>query len=64
VKKFVKEIGPFALCVVVFVVMAAMPNAEIEEVDLGPYIEHPVDWSAMYGQDQIQADLNRKLGLL
>ena len=62
-KKFVKEIGPFALCVVVFVVMAAMPNAEIQKVDLGPYIEHPVE-DAMYGQDQIQADLNRKLGLL
>ena len=62
-KKFLKETGPFALCVVVFVVMAAMPNAEIQEVDLGPYIEHPVE-DAMYGQDQIQADLNRKLGLL
>jgi hypothetical protein len=43
--------------------MAAMPSAEIEEVDLGPYIEHSVE-DAMYGQDQIQRDLNRKLGLL
>ena len=60
-KKFVKETGPFALCVLVFVVMAAMPSAEIE--DLGPYIEHPVE-DAMYGQDQVQRDLNRKLGLL
>ena len=61
-KKFLKETGPFALCVVVFVVMAAMPNAEIEEVDLGPYVERPVE-DAMYGQDKVQRDLNRKLGL-
>ena len=44
-KKFLKETGPFALGVVVFVVMAAMPSAEIE--DLGPYIEHPVEMQCM-----------------
>jgi hypothetical protein len=60
-KQFLKEVGPFALCVVVFVAMAAMPSAEVE--DLGTYIDHPVE-DAMYGQDQVQKELHEKLGLL
>ena len=61
-KKFLKEVGPFALCVAVFVSMAAVPNAEVKE-GLGPYVEHPVE-DAMYGQEQVQKDLQKRLELL
>ena len=60
-KQFLKEVGPFALCVVVFLGMAAVPNAEVES--LGPYVEHSVE-EAMYGQEEVQNDLHKRLEML
>lgn len=57
-KQFLKEVGPFALCVALFIGMAAVPNAEV--IDLGPYVEHSVE-EAMYGQEEVQNDLHKRL---
>lgn len=57
-KQFFKEVGPFALCVAVFVGMAAVPRAE--QPDLGPYVEHSVE-QALYGQKEVQKDLHKRL---
>lgn len=59
-KQFLKEVGPFALCVCVFIGMAAVPNAETQKEDLGHYIEHSVE-EAMYGQKDVQQDLHKRL---
>lgn len=57
-KQFLKEVGPFALCVSVFIGMAAMPQAKQE--DLGPYVEHSVE-EALFGQEEVQKDLHKRL---
>lgn len=57
-KQFLKEVGPFALCVAVFIGMAAMPQAKQE--DLGPYVKHSIE-EALYGQKEVQKDLQKRL---
>ena len=57
-KQFLKEVGPFTLCVAVFIGMAAMPQAKQE--DLGPYVEHSIE-EALYGQKEVQKDLQKRL---
>lgn len=58
-KQFLKEIGPFALCVSVFIGMALVPQSE-ETVAEEVFVDFPVE-KALFGQEEIQRDLHKRL---